>query len=150
MATLQFENNGLRGSLPSEVFFLESLEVLSMYDNNVQGQLPDNIGRLSSLIHIDIERNLFSNTLPTALSNMTQLSTFVANSNRLTGMIPDLQLLTNLAILTLGDNRLSGVSTFPGVVDSGVVPEMIGIYFKLNRLKGTIDKSICNSVNLET
>ncbi|KAL3916908.1 MAG: hypothetical protein SGILL_004963, partial [Bacillariaceae sp.] len=146
--SLQFERNGLRGSMPPEIVFLESIESMHLYDNDIL-EIPSGINALTNLTSLDVGRNLLSNTIPTEMSKMTHLISVILSSNRLTGAIPDLTELTNLAEIFLGDNRLSSLPVFPGNAATGILPAMTRISFEMNRLGGPIDPSICNLENLE-
>ena len=49
---LDLSNNGLTGSLPSEIGRLTQLSVLMLSDNGLTGSLPSEIGRLTQLSYL--------------------------------------------------------------------------------------------------
>jgi hypothetical protein len=144
--SIRFARNGLRGSLPPEMAFLETLEAVYLRDNDITGHIFEGISNLTNLTVLDMGRNLLSKSLPEEFSKMTGLKSLFVNANRLTGSIPDMTLLTNLEEIFLGDNRLSSLPTFPFA--DGAIPKLKTISLELNRLSGPIDSSICNLLSL--
>jgi Leucine-rich repeat (LRR) protein len=65
---------------------------------------------LTNLIHLDLDNNLIEGTIPSQIYyEMTNLETFCARSNILTGTIStDIGRLTRLSTLDLVDNAFGG------------------------------------------
>ena len=100
---------GLRGSIPSELGGLKSLEILTLYNNELSGAIPETLGGLSSLVHLDLAENKLSGQVPQSLGELTNLESLDLRDNGLSGQIPEsLGELKNLKFLDLSENSLSG------------------------------------------
>lgn len=162
---LALNENNLRGTLPSELFRLTTLERLVLHDNHLSGEISPEIGRLRALTHLELNDNAFSGSIPTTLGDLTELDWLDLTTNRLTGSIPDsLRNLKKLTAFYLGYNEFSGeipswigeltaltVIYFPGNQFTGVIPPAIGqlanlraLYLGDNRLTGSIPRDIGN------
>ncbi len=91
--------NKLRGSLPSEMGMLSSLERIRLYDNSITGTIPSEIGMLSSLKGLYLNHNLITGTIPSEIGMLSSLTGLNLNRNLITGSIPtELCALTNTSI----------------------------------------------------
>ena len=162
--------NGLSGSIPPELGYLDELRELNLWGNQLTGAIPRQLGRLKNLKSLYLgtnrltgpipaqlgalanleELNLFRNTLeaiPAELGKLRNLRTLEISYNKLTGDIPPkLSGLTELRELKLYDNQLTGS-----------VPPELGRLAKLevldlghNRLTGEIPPELGDLANLRT
>ncbi|GJN28144.1 hypothetical protein PR202_gb16231 [Eleusine coracana subsp. coracana] len=127
--------NRLGGAIPASLGNLSELFFLAMEENLLTGSVPASFGNMGSLVYLSVGGNLllgdlgflaplcncrqlqslvisycsFTGTLPIYIGNLsTQLQSFYASNNMLTGGIPPtLTNLSGLALLDLADNRLS-------------------------------------------
>ena len=76
--------NGLRGTIPSDMASLTSLQYLTLSDNNLSG------------------------TLPSFLNSMTQLQQLKLGSNQLSGPLLEFASIPSLNYVDLSDNNLTG------------------------------------------
>jgi Leucine-rich repeat (LRR) protein len=112
LTTITFqEQNGVSGSIPSEIAMLPSLQMISLYNNSIVGQLPRNIGKLSHLQELDLEQNnlhgpLFFDEL---FELADTLKTLRVSNNAFTGIIPnEIGNFTKLKELWLASTDLTG------------------------------------------
>jgi hypothetical protein len=74
----------------------------------LSGLLPRELGMMTSLTELALDYNRCSGPLPSELGRMTAMSFLWLSNNNFTGTIPSELSATNLMLLTLGDNKLSG------------------------------------------
>ncbi|MDX1994663.1 MAG: S8 family serine peptidase [bacterium] len=100
---LELSNNGLSGTLPTELIDLTALQTLNLRGNGtarISGSIPP---LPSTVITLDISFNNFSGNIRPL---PTSLVTFNARGNNLTGNIPTLP--AALKSFDVGENRLNG------------------------------------------
>ncbi|KAF3577917.1 hypothetical protein DY000_02029672 [Brassica cretica] len=161
LEVLFLSSNGFVGQVPSSFSNLSQLSLLDLSWNELTGDFPPPLGNLSKLTRLSLSDNEFSGALdpnnslfglhnlrglslaynyftassssffsgfeklnrleilflasndfhgqiPSSISNLTQLSILGLDDNRLTGSILPLQNLTNLSVLGLVDNNFTG------------------------------------------
>ena len=127
-------NNNLKGELPQAIGFLTDLLDLNLFDNHVSGLLPvgmRNCRNLETLVlhtnelrggipdwlsesftnlkTLNLNHNLFSGWFPEGFgAEMSKLETLALEHNQLSGPLDELEGMSSLRALYLGDNRLSG------------------------------------------
>jgi Leucine-rich repeat (LRR) protein len=126
--------NGLNGTLPSELYALSSLELLSIVGGNLQGTIPSSLGTLTRLDTLELAENLLTGTIPESFADLGRLDWLFMDYNELTGSIPTL--VSSIKYLSLGVNYLSG--TLPGSVIFESIRSMILDY---NLLSGRLPES---------
>jgi len=147
ITTLALHNNGVTGTLATEIGLLRTLEVLSIYDNELTGSIPPELGNLENLEVLTLYENELTGSIPAELGNIRSLNLLGLTGNLLTGRIPpELGNLGDLWQLELGDNLLTG----------GVPPEL-GDLVRLthlditnNRLTGPVPPEFGNLKALES
>ncbi|XP_043718348.1 receptor protein kinase-like protein ZAR1 [Telopea speciosissima] len=91
---LDFSQNNFTGSLPSG--FCTALEKLNLSYNKLRGSIPSDIGNLSSLQGaVDLSHNLFSGSVPSSLGNLPEKVYIDLSYNNLSGPIPQSGALLN-------------------------------------------------------
>jgi hypothetical protein len=108
---LDFSNNNLTGTLPTEIGGLIYLEYLSFYyGNNISGTVPEEIGDLTELRVLSLEDNNFTGTIPNSFSNLTKLRGFWLWNNNLEGTIPGFIATNypNLVFCDISENNFQG------------------------------------------
>ena len=142
---LDLSDNGLTGSIPSELGDLSHLERLFLRDNRLEGEIPPELGNLTSLTYLNLWGNTISGPLPPELGNLSNLWDLRVANNRLTGPIPSqVGNLSNLRRLYAGGNRLTG----PLPPELGRLSELEVLGLGLNPLTGPIPPELGNLLNL--
>ena len=114
----------------------EILELL-LNQNGLKGTIPSELKALRSLVVLNLEMNQLEGTIPPELSNISNMMAISLQKNNLTGSIPmDFMLMNNLMELTLSFNSLSGSIPQPNHSELQV------LRLEHNELTGTIPDSI--------
>ncbi|CAB9501102.1 Leucine Rich Repeat [Seminavis robusta] len=105
---LHLEGNGLRGTLPEELYLLSNLRDLNMgLNNGLEGTLSTRVGQLTGLQVLSFATSPISGTIPTQISQ-TAVSFLYLFNCRLEGSIPsELGLLSSLIEVDLAEQLLS-------------------------------------------
>ena len=166
---LRLADNGLTGSIPTELGSLGALQWLDLSLNELSGSIPRAIESLTSLYLLNLSRNALSGSVPQWFGNMSSLLALYLSANELTGGIPDELGNLNLWGLGLSWNDLS-VGPIPawlrnhtnlrwlylsGSGVTGGIPAWLGgsvrlesLYLSGNHLTGPIPGGLERLVNL--
>ncbi|KAK9065063.1 hypothetical protein SSX86_016446 [Deinandra increscens subsp. villosa] len=108
--SLALRDFGLAGSIPSDLQFCESLQILDLSGNNLTGPIPTGIcSWLPYLVTLDLSNNEFTGEIPATLGNCSFLNTIILSGNRLSGSIPvQISNLGRLTKFSVTNNDLSG------------------------------------------
>ncbi|KAF3662365.1 putative LRR receptor-like serine/threonine-protein kinase-like [Capsicum annuum] len=102
--------NPLNGMLPVSVGnFSTSLIKFYASSCKIRGRIPDEVGYLNSLFDLDLTGNNLAGSIPTSNGNLRNLQGLFLSNNKLTGSIGDnLCKLQRLNVIDLTQNQLSG------------------------------------------
>ena len=138
-AVALYHNNGLNGTIPSEVGGLTLLTQLSLGSNNLTGMIPTEIGGLTSLNDLSLYDNALTGTIPSEVGGLGALKELRLYRNRLNGTIPsEFGGLTSLTCLHLYSNTLT--NTIPS--EFGGLASLNELTLNINRLTGTIPSEV--------
>jgi Leucine rich repeat len=126
--------NALNGTLPSELYALSSLEVLSLNGGSLQGNIPPSLGKLTRLDTLHFAQNLLTGTTPESFSDLRRLKWLNMDYNTLTGSFPP---ILSIEFMSLESNLLSG--TIPGSVTFG---NLLDMNLSCNMMSGSIPESL--------
>lgn len=116
---LLLEEGVLTGTIPTEIGLINTLEEIDLNFNLLQGSLPEELFSLRNLTQLDLNDNEFTGTISTLLGQLANLNFFQIENNSFSGVIPtEMGRLSLLAVATLDNNRLSG--TMPAEVCANV------------------------------
>ena len=142
---LNLRENGLTGSLPRELGYLEDLRGLRIADNSLAGAIPAEFGRLENLTVLDASRNALSGSIPTGLGDLANLTLLWLTGNLLSGPIPpELGKLRLLTQLHLTENALTG----PIPPELGNLSGLRELRLNHNNLIGSIPAELGDIVTL--
>lgn len=104
-------DNNLSGTIPTSIWFLYSLEILTLWinKNQIYWTLPSSIGWMNNLETLDISETKIQWTIPESYGNLKKLDYFDLSNNKLSWKIPSS--IRNLPILTtlfLHNNSFEG------------------------------------------
>ena len=71
-------NNGLSGTIPTEVGLLTYMHKLFLSGNELSGTIPSELGYMTRLWTLDLTGNKLSGTVPTELGTLRQLDVLCA------------------------------------------------------------------------
>jgi len=135
-------------SIPTEISYLSSLQVLDLSHNLFTGKVPTELGLLAQLQSIILNDNGFSSTIPTNIGGLSNLIQLDLSSNGLTGKLPtNFGNLNTLTLLNVSNNgltlriptefgRMSSLTNFDGRNNqlSGTIPTQLAQLSTLNLL----------------
>jgi len=134
-------NEGLTGSIPSEIGLLTDLVTLKLPYNNLTGSIPPEIGNLGNLRKLELQYNKLSGELPSQLWNLTELNQLRLQKNQFTGFInSEIGNLTELTHLYLYGNKLAG--NIP--IEMGNLDKLVKLHLNNNQFIGFIPNEICS------
>lgn len=140
-------NPALTGPLSSHIGDLQDLEALALFSNSMTGSIPSEIGLLSDhLTYIWIMSNQLEGSLPTELGQLSdKLQFLLLDTNELTGELPtELGQLSSLWWLWLWSNALTG--TLP--TELGNMESLMSVAIDTNQFEGTIPTEFGGLQNL--
>ncbi|KAF2593201.1 hypothetical protein F2Q70_00045312 [Brassica cretica] len=144
---------------------------ISLENANLSGTISPAISSLTKLSTLSLPFNLISGEIPPEILNCTNLRVLNLTTNRLSGAIPDFSPLSNLEVLDVSVNFLTGefqswVGNLTRLVslglgnnnyEQGEIPKSLGalkkltwLYLARSNLTGTIPDSIFDLISLDT
>ncbi|MCC6752550.1 MAG: hypothetical protein IT266_01055 [Saprospiraceae bacterium] len=139
-------DNGLSGTIPSEIGFLTGMAEFSLGMSDLEGPIPPSIGQLSNLSVLNLRRSGVQGDLPAALGQCTKLIQLYLGDNRLVGKIPEsLANCKDLSAIQMGKNQFSG--NFPHLVLD--LPKLKSLGLSENQFSGPIPRGIGDLTLLE-
>ena len=143
LSWIDWSTMNLKGTLPTEIGWLTTLERLQLGMNQLMGTLPgSSLSRLSLLQHLELHRNEFTGTLPDFVPSLLALKRLLVHSNQFHGTVP-----TSLCEL----KSLHSLDLFENPLLRGTLPECLGtmttnlqtLQIHGTRFTGTIPWDIC-------
>ena len=136
-----FEDNGLSGTIPTELGLLPDLVVLGMEQGTTTGSIPSELGQLEKMIFIDLDFNELTGSIPPEIYQLTKLRTLDLNVNLLTGSIQtNIGDLTDLDFVQLQNNFFTG--TIPTEV--GELGDLETFNVHKNNFSGEMPDEVCD------
>ena len=136
---LALSDNTLHGSIPSEIWTLEDLEILDLSFNGLSNTIPNKIIKLKKLNQLMLDRNLFTGSLPNSLYNLTLLTEVFLEENIFTGTLSkDIAALSNLTTLSMSNNGFHGL--LPSAL--GLLTQISTIFVDNNDFTGTLPSEL--------
>jgi ribosomal protein L13E len=104
---LVLPSNNLQGSIPTSIYYLESLREVDLRLNQLCGPIPDTIGHMRQLTQVYLQNNRLSGAIPETVGDLAQLQLLDLRSNQLSDTVPkSFTRLRKLKYLGLKSNLL--------------------------------------------
>ncbi|KAK8993363.1 hypothetical protein V6N11_033464 [Hibiscus sabdariffa] len=134
---LDLSFNKLTGQIPSSIWNLSSLAVLSLWNNSLDGTIPECIGSLtSSLSRLDLRMNRFHGKIP-EFSQGCKLQSLLISNNQIQGPLPrSLSNCKDLKLLDAGNNYLN--DSFPNCL--GYLNHLQVLILRWNKFHGQVGR----------
>ena len=117
LSVIEFEENGLGGTLPAEMEALTSIRFLALERGSISGTIPSSFGNLKSLLLLDLDFNYLTGTLPDSIWTLDSLRQLDLNDNNFSGTLSDdIALLQELRFFQIDNNYITG--TIPSSMGS--------------------------------
>lgn len=137
---LDFENDGLAGTLANEVSELTSLRFLILEQGTISGPIPSDYGDLERLLILDMDFNELTGDIPDEIYSLTNLQQLDLNDNQIGGSISskigDLSFLT---FFQIDHNQLS--DTIP--TEMGELTNLRIAFLSDNDITGEMPQEVC-------
>ncbi|KAL7519562.1 hypothetical protein ACHAWX_004320 [Stephanocyclus meneghinianus] len=89
VVSIELFGNNLVGPIPSEFFvYFSDLMVLNLAGNHLKGSIPTSVGALTSLNILELAENELTSHIPSELGKLTNLDHLFLQSNNLEGQMP--------------------------------------------------------------
>ena len=124
--------SSLCASPPSQLYQLE------LSDNRFSGQIPTCWGQFQGLRILNLARNNFTGRIPSSLGYLPAIGIIRLQKNNLTGEMPSFQNSKSLALLDLGENRISGK------LPKWLPEYLLVLRLRSNKFHGRIPTSWCS------
>ena len=100
-------NIGMKGTIPPEIFYIRSLADLQFSEGRLDGSIPEAIKKSTRIRTLDLRNQQLSGAIPAVFYD-TLLRTVHLDFNQLTDNINGLEKMTNLVSFTASGNKLTG------------------------------------------
>lgn len=147
---LDFEGNGMSGTLVSELGSLSLLRFLILEKGGTEGEggiagtIPEDFGSLNHLVILDMDFNELTGTVPSQIYGLSSLQQLDLNDNHLSGTIAtEIGQLSSLMFFQIDHNNFSG--SIP--TEMGLLHRLrIGL-LSFNEFDGTMPADVCANRN---
>jgi Leucine-rich repeat (LRR) protein len=163
LQSTDLSQNALSGQLPSDLFLLPKLQTIVLSLNCFSGSVPDSICMNSNLenivmdvltgncgnlaagvgLHGFVPKKLMSSSVPSCIWSVTMLKVLHLLGNGLSGSLADIPEASQLQIVAVGSNRLTG--TIP---ISFQTHKFNQLDLSINRISGTLSSNLTLDPNI--
>lgn len=144
---LDFENDGLGGTLIPEIGDLDSLRFLILEQGAMENRIPSKYGDLQRLLILDMDFNRLTGPIPEEIYDLGSLQQLDLNDNLLSGAISSrVGELQGLTFLQLDHNEFDG--TIP--TEMGLLENLRIAFLSVNDLSGVMPAEVCANRNTTT
>ena len=138
-------DNYLSGTIPPSLGRISLLHGLYLFTNQLSGTIPVSIGNLSLLLYLELDSNRLTGTIPYIASSILQQ--LQLSNNRLVGIVPSLTHISDLQVVLLHNNHLTG--TLDHIFSLTEQMQLKTVVLANNQFTGTIPEALFQ-LNLQT
>jgi Leucine-rich repeat (LRR) protein len=131
-------------TIPTEIGQCTKLQALQLQNNAHTGPIPSELAQCTELQTLLLVQNALTGPIPSELSTISTLKELSILSTNITGSIPTAAMWTDLELLDLSNNHLSG--TLP--VSIGLWTNLVSFRVSGNRLNSSLDNLLSASLPL--
>jgi len=143
---IEFEDNEVAGSLPTETSRLNQLKYLVLEEGFLSGTIPPEIGDLARLEVIDLNFNILRGPIPTNFYRLNRLQQLDLNDNELTGSInTNIGRLQSMTFFQVENNQMTG--DIPSEMGKLALLEVATL--NNNDFMGTMPQELCDVSTLD-
>ena len=106
--SLNVMNNNITGSLPGELWGVQSLEQLRLSNNSLRGSIPAEVGQLTKLKELTLQNNVMTGSIPPSIGALTSAGKFESRVAILTVNVLSSHVSLKIEVIDVAENRLSG------------------------------------------
>lgn len=122
------------------------LSHLDLSDNLLSGNLPDCWMQFQGMLTLSLARNNFSGKIPRSIGYMENIAVLRLQDNNFSGEMPPLENCTELGVVDMGRNKLSG--KIPEWVGGQSLPKLLILRLQHNEFNGSMPASLCSLPSL--
>ncbi|KAF3432899.1 hypothetical protein FNV43_RR24001 [Rhamnella rubrinervis] len=115
---------------------------LDLSDNQLSGNLPNCWMQFQGIITLNLARNNFSGKIPHSMSYMENIVVLRLQDNNLSGEMPSFENCTELSVVDMGRNKLSG--RVPEWIGGQWLPKLLVLRLQHNEFNGNLPSSLCS------
>ncbi|KAL3908391.1 MAG: hypothetical protein SGILL_008500 [Bacillariaceae sp.] len=148
LQVIDIHGNDFVGPIPDITAPHENLYFLALHDNRLDWRIPDTINNLVNLAHLDVSKNNLEIPFPATMSELSNLRYLFTGQNAFEDhRLPAfLRSMTDLRELSMKDNNLTGeISTFLGLLTRLQVLDL-----DQNKLVGQIPEELGSLTGIDT
>ncbi|KAH9648760.1 hypothetical protein KPL70_025724 [Citrus sinensis] len=146
---LDLGSNSLRGSIPEAFQHMVSLKSLDLSDSELEGGIPKFFGNMCSLQKLDLPQNKLSGQFSQVIQHLSggcvvnSLERLYLSYNDFTGPVPHLGGFSSLEALMLGVNRLNGT------IDKSLsqLSKLESLSLRMNSFTGVISETFFSNMS---
>ena len=142
---LSMQNNLFTGTIPTYFGKFYKLQGLYLNGNRLSGHITSSLGNLTQLVKVYLSSNELEGSIPSSLGNCKRLQYLVISENNLSGSIPKTIIFSQLLVLDLSQNSLTGILP----VEVGNLTNILDLDVSKNNLFGQIPTTIGDCLSLQ-
>ncbi|KAJ8752207.1 hypothetical protein K2173_003815 [Erythroxylum novogranatense] len=143
-----FNKNQLSGPIPPQLFSSRMVLIHVLFDGNeFRGSIPSTLGQVQTLEVLRLDRNGLTGNVPSSFDNLVNMVTLNLAHNKLEGPLPNFTRLNTLNYVDLSNNSFSP-SIAP--VWFSTLPSLIALVVEYGPLEGSLPSKIFSFPRLET
>ncbi|KAJ3671547.1 hypothetical protein LUZ60_007626 [Juncus effusus] len=142
-----FGVNQLSGTIPSKLFNSNMTLIHLLFESNtLTGAIPSTLSLMKHLEVIRLDKNILTGPVPN-LSNLTNLAELHLDNNKLNGSLPDLTGLSSLSFVDMSNNSFDGSDVPPWF---STLSSLTSLYLEFLKIEGELPQALFSNSPLQT